>query len=207
MSFQENHEPVLLEALVTGNGSTAIERQEARGQSKFVASDTLPIKHDYCSQIQLERMGIVFGELVDDLFIEVQLPEGWRKVPTDHSMWSKLIDEKGRERASIFYKAAFYDRNAHLTLTRRFSCRVEPIYGYGDKDYRQHEWHCVVADCGGLVWQSQRIEPEPEYSLQDETKLAAWKDWTAKKDALQQEGIAWLDQNYPDWEDPLAYWD
>lgn len=207
MSFGEDHELVFLEALITGDPSAAIESQEARGQGRFVASDTLPIKC-YCEREQLEQMGIVFGEPVDDLFVEVQLPEGWEKVPTDHSMWSKLVDEKGRERASIFYKAAFYDRDAHMSLTRRFTYRVEPICGYDDPDYRESEWHCVVTDCDKVVWTSDgRAEPEPKYSFDDEDSRQAWLDWDKQKEALKQLGLTWLADHYPEWGDPLAYWD
>lgn len=207
MSFGEDYEPVFLEALITGDPSAAIEAQEARGQGKFVASDALPIKC-YCEQTQLEQMGIIFGEPVDDLFVEVQLPEGWKKVPTDHSMWSKLIDGKGRERASIFYKAAFYDRDAHMSLTRRFGYKVEPVCGYGDPNYKESEWHCVVTDCGEVIWVSEeRVEPEPKYSFDDEDSRQAWLDWDDRKGALGQLGLAWLESTHPQWEDPLAYWD
>jgi len=96
-----------------------IEAQEARGQQEFAANSTLPRKGDSwnasCRE-QLEEMGIVFGENVDALFVEVQLPEGWKKIPTDHSMWTDLVDEKGRKRAAIFYKAAFYDMSAHISI-------------------------------------------------------------------------------------------
>ena len=44
----------------------------------------------------------------------VKLPAGWKKQATDHSMWSKLLDESGAVVASIFYKAAFYDRIAEM---------------------------------------------------------------------------------------------
>ena len=93
-----------------------LEQQESAGQQDFVASETLPINIIGSTKEQFEQMGIVFGQPVDDLFYEVRLPEGWKKIPTDHSMWSKLVDEQGRERASIFYKAAFYDRSAFLSL-------------------------------------------------------------------------------------------
>ena len=50
----------------------------------------------------------------DDLFTDVKLPQGWRIQPTNHSMWSDLLDEAGVKRAAIFYKAAFYDRSAFI---------------------------------------------------------------------------------------------
>jgi hypothetical protein len=48
----------------------------------------------------------------------VSLPPGWKVVPTDHSMWSDLVDAKGEKRASIFYKAAFYDRDAFIRIEK-----------------------------------------------------------------------------------------
>ena len=73
-------------------------------------------------------MGITFGDpaesddplfvdaqLPDDpLFVDAQLPDGWRVEATDHSMWSNLLDDQGMVRGSIFYKAAFYDRDAFM---------------------------------------------------------------------------------------------
>jgi hypothetical protein len=121
---RERISPAAMIAALTGDLENAmiaatpggIEAQEARGQKDFVANNTLPIKCNFCTREQLEEMGIVFGEPVDDLFVEVQLPKGWKKVPTDHSMWSDLVDAEGHKRASIFYKAAFYDRDAFIGL-------------------------------------------------------------------------------------------
>lgn len=95
-----------------------IERQEAEGQRTFVASDSLPVDGiDAKKQAELEAMGFVFGDLMDGLFIECKLPPGWKKVATNHSMWSELVDDQGKEQAMIFYKAAFYDRKAFIQWT------------------------------------------------------------------------------------------
>lgn len=105
-----------------------IEAQEKQGQTEFVANSTLPKRFNSGTKEELEQMGIIFGEDVDDLFVEVQLPQGWKKEATEHSMWSNLLDEKGRKRASVFYKAAFYDRDAFISVYRRFSAsRVQHI--------------------------------------------------------------------------------
>ncbi len=94
-----------------------IEAQEAQGQRDFVASATLPIEMLHgCTRRKLEEMGIKFGDHVDALFVNVTLPNGWEVRPTDHSMWSELFDADGSVRARIFYKAAFYDRSAHIFL-------------------------------------------------------------------------------------------
>ena len=99
---------------------TPIEDQESQGQKSFVSSDTLPAKMDPESKSALESAGVKFGELVKDdpLFRYVELPQGWKKIPTEHSMWSSLIDKDGKIRADIFYKAAFYDRRAFISVHR-----------------------------------------------------------------------------------------
>lgn len=116
--------PAALRALLNGDlenfevASTpgGIEKQEAQGQKDFVASESLP---RLCPRQDLEKLGFVFGENIDGdsgLFVQVKMPKGWKKRATEHSMWSELIDDKGEARASIFYKAAFYDRSAFLRL-------------------------------------------------------------------------------------------
>lgn len=62
----------------------------------------------------IEARGIKIVNEDDDLFFQVELPEGWRIAPTDHSMHSDLLDADGEIVAGIFYKAAFYDRRADI---------------------------------------------------------------------------------------------
>jgi len=202
--------PSTLKALLEGDLYNAIisetpggiEAQEAQGQKDFVADETLPKEFLYSTRQELESMGVTFGDDIDDLFVSVQLPEGWKKVPTAHSMWSRLLDERGRERASIFYKAAFYDRNAHISVTKRFTYSVQPINGWNNPNYREGEWRCVVLDSDKVIWEHPNyLEPEPKY---DDNK---WHDWYDKKQKLSQHGKDWLDDNYPDWNDVTAYWD
>lgn len=91
-----------------------IERQEAEGTEKLIASDLLPIKSN-ATQEQLTKVGFVFGDPVDDLFIACQLPKGWIKQRSSGRAFN-LIDEHARLRGYVFYKAAFYDRRASLTM-------------------------------------------------------------------------------------------
>ncbi len=97
-----------------------VERMEKRGQEEFVESGVFPV--DLCSNdiAEFEVLGFVFHGPVpgDDLFQYVTLPDGWTRKGSDHDMWSYIIDENGQERAAVFYKAAFYDRRAHASITR-----------------------------------------------------------------------------------------
>ncbi len=88
--------------------------QEAQGQKTLVKSTHLPKKGDWEA---LSLMGVQRGLDVDDLFCEAILPSGWQKIPTDHSMWTNLVDERGTPRVAIFYKATFYDRDAFFSFS------------------------------------------------------------------------------------------
>ena len=158
-----------------------IEAQEAAGQRQLVQSSVLPKE---CPRAELEAMGIVFGADVDDLFISVTLPVGWTKQPTDHHMWSDLLDEKGRTRAAIFYKAAFYDRRAFAQTTR---CVIVTRRWYDDT---QETDAAVVSADAGVLFETGRVAQ------------MNYKD----TDAIEKEAHAWADAHYPNRADPLAYW-
>jgi len=171
-----------------------VEAQEKVGQTMFVANDTLPHKFNFCKKEDFEKMGIVFGEKEDDLFSKVALPAGWKKLPTDHSMWSRLVDHKGRERASIFYKAAFYDRDAFLNLTPRFSTLCDPENSNSETSYDERKkgnWFGLVKDGEEVIFKTKPIK-NPTYEQQT---------------ALRKEADDWLDAHYPEWRDATKYWD
>jgi len=107
----------LLGAMSMGS-SEYIEHQEKQGQARVSYSDRLPLNISGMSKEELESIGFAFGDPVDELFQECTLPEGWKIEPTDHSMWSNILDEEGTERGSMFYKAAFYDRNAFVSFKK-----------------------------------------------------------------------------------------
>lgn len=111
-----------------------ITGMEAQGQRELVESTDLPTESNYTDDSEYEALGFVFGppHAHDPLFRPATLPAGWRKVGTDHAMHTDIVDEKGRKRASVFYKAAFYDRRASLSL-------VHPTNILGTIQWRDEE--------------------------------------------------------------------
>lgn len=95
-----------------------IETQEKQGQNEVSFGSKFPIDVRGLSKQEMESMGFVFGKKIDELFQEVVLPAGWRIQPTDHSMWSNILDENGDNRGDMFYKAAFYDRCAFASMKK-----------------------------------------------------------------------------------------
>ena len=110
-TIKESDAMNLMAAIVPGG----IEAQEKRGQTAFVESEWLPSEMQPNHEAY-EKLGFKFGVRVDDIFIKAKLPPGWRKEPTDRDMWSLIVDNHGKKRVAIFYKAAFYDRHAFMRL-------------------------------------------------------------------------------------------
>jgi hypothetical protein len=109
--------------LATGDTDAVIGAQERAGQRQLVHSDRLPTDL-HTPREEFEALGFTFGEPDehDPMFAPATLPEGWKREGSDHAMWSYIVDEHGRRRVSIFYKAAWYDRSAHMGLAS--------VYGY-----------------------------------------------------------------------------
>ena len=177
----------LLMLLLDENSARGIERQELRGQSDFVGGDTLPKSIRGATREDLLSLGFKFGEDVDELFVQCSLPSGWTKRATEHSMHSELLDAYGRIRVGVFYKAAHYDRRAWAQILPRFQ-----INAFLPSRSDQESMRCAVTDgCGGEVFCAGECK-ETEYK---------------ESNGLEDKCADWLRLNYPDWKDPLAYWD
>jgi len=161
-----------------------IERQEADGQQTLVNSAMLPKKIRNATREQLTALGFKFGPDIYELFVKCELPPGWKKHGTDHSMYSDLLDEQGRKRADIFYKVAFYDRRADMTMQRRYN--VECWRDGSSDNMRRVD----VTDCGNII---------KEFG---EVKRDDWDGMGATSNAAK----AWLTEQHPEWQSPLACW-
>ena len=250
---------VLAHMVVMGAGA-AIEAQEAEGQREVVATATLPTRLGDCSdrpkvQAALEAAGVKFLGPVegDPLFQRVTLPAGWKKIATDHSLYTNLVDEQGRVRASIFYKAAFYDRDAFLRLVCRYTVTSEytpmPVRPRPERKPRPPSTDRLSFDdfydrYGFLAphvrraredaWRedaAERVEREENAridALEEEdrrnrkvrfvvkdagktdgvlfaTEWIAYGDWKLGE-TKEKEARDWLEEQFPESDDPSAYW-
>jgi hypothetical protein len=123
-----------------------ITGMEAAGQRQVVASTLLPIEIRGASDADFEKLGFTFGAKRDDLFREATLPAGWSKQGSDHNMWSYVVDQHGRRRVAVFYKAAFYDRKADMHLETPLGYLRNALYE-GTDPVLDDEWlTAAVAD-------------------------------------------------------------
>ncbi len=188
-----------IENFIAATTPGGIEAQEKRGQIEQSFRETLPLVGTEKREVW-EKLGFVFGNTIDRIFVEAKFPKGWRKQPTDHDMWSNLLDDKGRKRGAIFYKAAFYDRSAHISLQRRYSYSTEPEGGWGNAVNKS--FIGVAKDGDSIIFKTEPTSPEPDGGAERDKRMA----WYAEKDAKASEARAWLDAQYPNWQDVSAYW-
>lgn len=188
--FKEAPAMLIAEMMAVGT-SASINNQESCGQAELVNSEVLPTDGIELLRKTIEGAGGKLLEKVegDEMFTNVILPDGWKKQATDHAMHSDVIDDKGRLRASMFYKAAFYDRSAHISPKRRFGINR---YGY-DVD---GEIRLSMTDAMSEIEFYTDIEKVPE----NETK------WQVI-DRLEQVVVSFMEKNFPDWRSAEAYWD
>lgn len=109
-----------------------IEEMEAAGQTQLVNSAQLPTDLNGGKRDDYLALGFTLGEPnpADPMFCEATLPAGWSRKGSEHAMWSHIVDERGLERVSIFYKAAFYDRSAHMGINNvGYSLFSKAAYG------------------------------------------------------------------------------
>ncbi len=99
-------------------------------------------------------------------------------------MWSDLLDEKGRKRGAIFYKAAFYDRRADMHLV---GCIAVTRRWYDETNETDA---AVLSADDGVLFETARVKRN---------------DYNAT-DAIERAAYDWADTNYPDRRNPLAYW-
>jgi len=165
-----------------------IEASERRGQSELVHSDQLPANMGD-KRPSFERLGFRFGDPTpgDPLFIQATLPPGWSKRGTDHAMHSVIVDDAGRERVSIFYKAAFYDRRADMCLKGRYMVDVL-------------DWEREVGPK-----EAQVTDLKTGQVIHSVTREAGPEKWDSANSNARSAAYAWLDANRPHHRDPMAW--
>lgn len=148
--------------LLIGLDPGGIYAQEAQGQAEVLNSTTLPTD-TRGKDADFEALGFTFGAQVpgDPLFREATLPAGWSRKGTDHSMHSVIEDERGIARVNIFYKAAYYDRRADMSLMN-VAYRFVTDWVYGDERpelnplFTEDELHEILKSVDG--WRRQITE-------------------------------------------------
>lgn len=148
-----------------------IEGMEAAGQRQLVASQDIPVRG--ASDTELEALGFELSAPHgrDPLFRPAKLPPGWKREGSDHSMWSYIVDQHGRRRIAVLYKAAYYDRDAFLSVTQPSGYLSEVLYD-GREPVLDDEWLTV----GRAVEELDRIRARCLEVAEEADRFAEGRD-------------------------------
>lgn len=146
----------------------------------------------------LIRLGVEFGPFAQgDEYRQTRLPEGW-VVERINKIHSVIKDNNNSERASIYLDGKKYIVQVH----HRFSTGIDKKIP--DSSVRAR--FCV--------WDAKKKEnkkPKVVFEVNHAVPNIN-RNKQAHKNAVQnfeekRECLIWLEENFPDWENPFAYWE
>lgn len=124
--------------------------------------------------------------------LEAELPNGWTAKSISNTYFSRLIDNKGRYRADIFRKRDIHEQDFFIRFNRRFTIKEYIVSTILDD---VTSFHYVLDNSKLLrIFKTDRIT----YNIND------LYDHEAKYHEIC---VKWLEENYPDYKNPSAYWD
>lgn len=120
---------LLLDVISGKDTNTSIDNIERSGRDNIINKTQLPIYansiNKKCYDIEntkelvlkkYKELGIEVINEENDLFYNIKLPKNIKLKSSESKYWTYLVDDKGTELASIFYKAVFYDRKAFINI-------------------------------------------------------------------------------------------
>jgi hypothetical protein len=186
MSIEDTagRDPLLHLAGAWGGTGRYIEEMEQQGQHQLVHSDRLPTRLNFSKEEDFLAAGFTFGEPdpQDPLFRPATLPEGWKREGSDHSMWSYIVDDKGRQRVRVFYKAAWYDRDAFMSLVSPLE-DLNDLYDQRIKELPVDDWRTRELWIELLTEQHARL-------LKDADENESWSSAEAHRCRVRAEACA-----------------
>ena len=198
MGSREERDGMLTLLLALMGEKNPIEYMEKKGQEEVVYSTRLA-KKMRPSREDWEELGFEFEDIEGDrVLVNAKMPEGWSIRPTDNSYWTEIVDANGLRRGSMFYKAAFYDRDAHMDL--------EPRYGIRSRYTTSKDG---LGETRTIIFGNDQEELFVAGSVTHRRGESdeVWSKKYKKEEALREIAKQWADENYPDWRSEKAYWD
>lgn len=98
-----------------------IEEDTVRRQARNVGGRTVELlpRVEGSALAELTALGFELDlseQGADDLLAPMYLPEGWERRPSDHHLYSYLVDGAGANRVQVMYKGGDYDRDAWMRV-------------------------------------------------------------------------------------------
>jgi len=136
--------------------------------------------------IDIRKLGFIINEYYAIGYINVDYPDGWKRIKTEENDKYEIHDDKNRCRVIIDY-----GEQPKIFICNRYKYIISTIYKDGKKD----KIFSQIKKAGqGIIWTSPKII----YNSNTERVVKQ----KAKNMAINQ-----LSNLYPEWKNPLMYWD
>lgn len=187
-------------------------------QEEFIASPQMPIfitnlftTHYPTSSIDkaketYKKLGFFIPEILpaeyeeaisDQVFIIALLPDNWKKHPTSHTNISCVKDEKNRTRIRIYLKNTRIDRFAHSIILSRYTIEDKLELGDPITDHKI-KYQVIDRSNDNVIF---------ETSTASQSSAEDFIQFVNNNYVLKMDTHKWMDENFPEWKDPFAYWD
>jgi hypothetical protein len=131
----------------------------------------------------------------DEIFREVDLPVGWILAGEVQGEVKRVLTDARRRHRAIYYT----DSN-QLGLRRRYDVVLRSV----DSQFASRKIHCYeVVDAGQQVLFKTDEVADPQPDARESMRQVIEEE----RQRLYREAVAWLNTNYPNWEDATAHWD
>jgi len=178
----------------TQEGTPFLRLVEARDNELVLPIDTDSDRrrernHEVMKAVGIELVDVEEG---DSLFQRVKLPVGWKKVVGDLTAYSHIVDSEGRKRVEIIlYQAGSSEQKIFMYLCCRFGRSFDH-----DRFCNTNECVTHVTDGGQVIYTTEPVVADKHKGNMHMTIKEA-----------NAAASAWLNEHYPKWLEPDAYWD
>ena len=167
----------------------------------------LPRRMDPETRRVLEGAGLKWeAERPDGFSVQwlARLPKGWRQVFFGQEHPRRrcyLVDRKGQRRALVDMQRS--NQDASIVALNRFTVETKTVI-----ETKRSAVHGLVKDGADLVDPTfYQVTGRVIHTTTDIPHEVAYESSLATDEAAWNLAVEWLDQNYPDWRNPVAYWD
>ena len=152
----------------------------------------------YPSKEECEKLGFQFNETSGaSLLHGLVLPLGWSIQKSNLCFFKTIVDDKGRERGTIYNSSVFADGEEKMILSLKYSVRemvtlndsnsTTFLVYFGSND--------EILFTAGTCVMPKTVGNE------------GLQQWKKEKKELHELATMFADENYPNWRDFGAYWD
>jgi len=162
------------------------------------------------------KLGFIIKKRLSRGMFEAVLPKGWYKhIPDDSLNWFYILDNKNRERASVFYKKTVQGlESGHIVFMPRHYIIIDhavPYNPFKDNNEEHFNSHIILFIKDGVrskaAWMfDKKIKLQNKWERNSDNKLY-YEEERKVRLSLYSIGKQVLNEKFPEHNNIFKYWD